>query len=145
MKTLLVVNGPNLNLLGSREPSIYGSRSYADLEAAVRDHAATLKLTTRWIQSNHEGVLIDWLQTESPSSDGIIINAGALTHTSYALRDTIAAVNRPTIEVHLTNVYAREPFRQQSVIAPVCIGQIVGFGFGSYLLAVDQFSRLLRP
>lgn len=136
---LLVLHGPNLNLLGTREPEVYGSTTLADINAALERRAAELQIELFVLQSNHEGVLIDTIQAEAPRSDGIIINPGALTHYSYALRDAIAAVDRPTIEVHLSNVYARESFRHHSVIAPIATGQISGLGWRGYLLALEWF------
>lgn len=144
MKTVLIVNGPNLNLLGQREPDIYGTKTAAELESAVHAKASALGLAIRWFQSNHEGAIIDWLQQESLTAHGVIINAAALTHTSIAIRDTIAAIRVPTIEVHLSNVHARESFRHHSILAAVCEGQILGFGFDSYRLALDQLSRMIR-
>jgi 3-dehydroquinate dehydratase-2 len=143
MWRVLVLNGPNLNLLGEREPHLYGSATLDAIMEQVRQHAATRQIEIEHLQSNHEGALIDALHQARGRIHGIILNAGALTHTSYALRDAIAALQIPTVEVHLTNIYAREEFRRHSVIAPVCVGQISGFGSLSYLLAVDALHAIL--
>jgi 3-dehydroquinate dehydratase-2 len=134
---ILFLNGPNLNLLGQREPEVYGRETLADIEAAVRERANQLKAKIDFRQSNVEGELVSWIQQAKGSFDVIVINAAAYTHTSIALRDAIAAVGLPTIEIHLSNVHAREKFRQKSLIAPVCCGQIIGFGSKSYILAVE--------
>jgi len=143
MWRVLVLNGPNLNLLGEREPHLYGSATLDAIMEQVRQHAATRQIEIEHLQSNHEGALIDALHQARGRIHGVILNAGALTHTSYALRDAIAALQIPTVEVHLTNIYAREEFRRHSVIAPVCVGQISGFGAFSYLLAVDALHAIL--
>ena len=134
---ILFLNGPNLNLLGQREPEIYGRATLADIEAAVRERAKQLKAEIDFRQSNVEGELVDWIQQAKGKFEVIVINAAAYTHTSIALRDAIAAVGVPTIEIHLSNVHAREEFRRKSLIAPVCCGQIMGFGKKSYVLAVE--------
>src|SRR5215469_11290503 len=134
---VLYLNGPNLNLLGQREPEVYGRTTLADIEAAVRKRAAELKITVDFRQSNLEGELVGWIQEAKGKFDVIVLNAAAYTHTSIALRDAIAAVGIPTIEIHLSNVHAREEFRHKSLIAPVCRGQISGFGVNSYVLALD--------
>jgi 3-dehydroquinate dehydratase II len=134
---ILFLNGPNLNLLGQREPEVYGRETLADIEAAVRKRAAQLKVKIDFRQSNVEGELVDWIQQARGKFDVMVINAAAYTHTSIALRDAIAAVDVPTIEIHLSNVHAREKFRQKSLIAPVCCGQIAGFGSKSYILAFE--------
>jgi 3-dehydroquinate dehydratase-2 len=134
---ILFLNGPNLNLLGQREPEVYGRETLADIEAAVRERAKKLKAKVDFRQSNVEGELVGWIQQAKGKFDVIVLNAAAYTHTSIALRDAIAAVGVPTIEIHLSNVHAREKFRQKSLIAPVCCGQIIGFGSKSYILAVE--------
>jgi 3-dehydroquinate dehydratase-2 len=134
---ILFLNGPNLNLLGQREPEVYGRTTLADIEARVRERAAKLKVDVEFRQSNLEGELVAWIQQARGKFDVIVLNAAAYTHTSIALRDAIAAVDVPTIEIHLSNIHAREEFRHKSVIAPVCCGQILGFGAESYILAVE--------
>ena len=143
MKTLFL-NGPNLNLLGQREPEIYGHLSLADIEAAVRARAKKLGVEVEFRQSNMEGELINWVQGAKGRFDVIVLNAAAYTHTSVALRDAIAAVGVPTIEIHLSNVHAREKFRHRSMIAPVCCGQITGFGLNSYVLAVEASVNVIE-
>src|SRR5690349_8459208 len=134
---ILFLNGPNLNLLGQREPEIYGRTTLAEIEAKVRERAAKLGVDVDFRQSNLEGELVAWIQQAKGKFDVIVLNAAAYTHTSIALRDAIAAAGVPTIEIHLSNVHAREEFRHKSLIAPVCVGQILGFGANSYILAVD--------
>ena len=134
---ILFLNGPNLNLLGQREPEVYGRATLADIEVKVRARAKELKATIEFRQSNLEGELVGWIQQAKGKFDVIVLNAAAYTHTSVALRDAIAAVGVPTIEIHLSNVHAREEFRHKSLIAPVCRGQITGFGVNSYVLAVE--------
>jgi len=134
---ILFLNGPNLNLLGQREPEVYGRTTLKDIEAKVRTRAAELKAEIEFKQSNLEGELVAWIQQAKGNCDVIVLNAAAYTHTSIALRDAIAAVGIPTIEIHLSNVHAREEFRHKSLIAPVCRGQISGFGANSYVLALD--------
>ena len=134
---ILFLNGPNLNLLGQREPEVYGRTTLADIEAKVRARAKELKVAVEFRQSNQEGELVDWIQQARGKFDVIVLNAAAYTHTSVALRDAIAAAGVPTIEIHLSNIHAREEFRHKSLIAPVCRGQILGFGANSYVLAVE--------
>lgn len=136
MTNILVLHGPNLNLLGTREPAVYGTTSLAEINRRLEEAAAAHGVTLRILQSNHEGELIDAIHAALGWADGILINAGALTHYSYALRDALAAAAIPAVEVHLSNVYAREAFRHTSVIAPVCLGQISGFGPRAYLLGL---------
>lgn len=132
---ILVIHGPNLNLLGTREPEIYGRTTLAMIDAELARRAGGADLETR--QSNHEGEIVTWIQDAAARYDAIIINAGAYTHTSIAIRDVIAAVGVPTVEVHLSNVHAREVFRHTSLLAAVCVGQICGFGAQSYYLGLD--------
>src|SRR6185503_11001603 len=129
---ILFLNGPNLNLLGKREPTVYGTTTLAGIEAMVRKHARKLKASVEFRQSNLEGQLVNWIHAAKGKYDAVVLNAGGYTHTSVALRDAISAVGVPTIEVHLSNVAAREEFRQKSLIAPVCKGTISGFGAKSY-------------
>jgi 3-dehydroquinate dehydratase II len=134
---ILFLNGPNLNLLGTREPAIYGHETLAEVEAMVRDRAVMLGVETDFRQSNSEGELIDWIHAARNQVSVIVINAGALTHTSVALRDAIAGVAIPTIEIHLSNVHSREEFRHTSLLTAVCKGVISGFGVQSYILGLD--------
>lgn len=144
-RRILLLNGPNINLLGTREPALYGRTTLQDIESAAiaAGQAATPPMEVEAFQSNHEGALIDKIQERGRSAFGIIINPGGLTHYSIALRDALAATDRPVVEVHLTNIHAREEFRQHSVIAPVAVGQIAGFGADGYLLAVDYLIKRL--
>ena len=142
---ILVLNGPNLNLTGMREPTHYGSATLDEINSALSEAASSLGIDTVFFQSNHEGDIIDYIHSAIDNFDGIILNAGAFTHYSYAIRDAIAAVKVPTVEVHMSNIHAREEFRRVSVIAPVCIGSIAGFGSFSYHLAlaalIERFKK----
>lgn len=140
---ILIIHGPNLNLLGKREPDIYGKIDFEELNKLIEKKAKEKNFKVQIFQSNWEGQIIDWIQQLGPQMDFIIINAGAFTHYSYAIRDALSAVKTPTIEVHISNIYAREEFRHRSVIAPVVIGQISGFGVYSYLLALDYIEYIL--
>ena len=142
--SVLVLHGPNLNLLGQREPGIYGSLTLAEINRLLEEEGKKLQAKVSSLQSNHEGVLVDAIHGALGQHEGILINAGAYTHTSVALRDAIAAVNLPTVEVHLSNIYRREEFRHHSYIAPVAIGQISGFGVQSYLLGLQALVHNLR-
>ena len=147
MKTVLVLNGPNLNLLGTREPAIYGSDTLADVEKLCRDEGARLGLAVECKQSNHEGQLIDWIheagrEYAAGRMIGVVLNAGAYTHTSVALHDAIKGVNVPVIELHISNVHAREPFRHHSWLSPAASGIIVGFGVQGYALAIGGLQLL---
>ncbi len=144
-KPIFVLNGPNLNLLGSREPEIYGSTTLADIEAQVRARAAQAALTVDFRQSNHEGDLVDWLQEARTKAAGVILNAGAYTHTSVALHDALKALEIPVIEVHISNPYRREPFRHTSYISPAVTGTICGVGAQGYALAVEALAALTAP
>ena len=137
MLRLLVLHGPNLNLLGTREPSVYGNLSLAEIDKSIARHAATLGIAVQSKQSNVEGELVTWIQNARGHFDGIVVNPAGYTHTSIAIRDAIAAVALPTVEVHLSNIHQREEFRHHSFIAGVALGQISGFGPTGYLLAVD--------
>lgn len=143
MKRILIVNGPNINMTGIREVGVYGSASIAQINEELKAKAQRMEIDLEIRQSNHEGDLVDWIQEAYESFDGIILNAGAYTHYSYALRDAISAVGKPCIEVHFSNIQARDGFRRESVIAPVCQGTIAGFGKTSYLLALDAMAVLV--
>lgn len=138
---ILVINGVNLNLLGTREPEKYGSQTLKDLEKILYAYSFELGIDLEMFQSNHEGEIVEKIHSALSSIDGIVINAGAYTHTSVAIRDALAGVNIPTVEVHLTNIYSREEFRHHSYIAPIAIGQITGFGFDGYKMAIEALKN----
>ncbi len=140
---LLLLNGPNLNLLGTREPEKYGKTTLKDIEEHLTKIAQENNIQLDCYQSNHEGDIIDKIQEAKNVYDGILLNAGGYTHTSVAIRDAISSVQVPTVEIHLTNIHAREEFRHKSMIAPVCLGQICGFGMNSYILAIEGLNRFL--
>ena len=144
MLRILVMNGPNLNLLGVREPAVYGTQTLGDIEALLAAKAAELGLEVAFFQSNHEGALIDRFHEAMGEADGVLLNPGAYTHYSYALRDAIAATGLPTVEVHLSDITAREEFRAISVTAPVCLDQVAGLGVDSYLVGLDKLVSHLR-
>lgn len=144
MTSILILNGPNLNLLGTRQPEVYGTTSLDDIEALCMAHCKSLGISLEFAQSNHEGVLIDHIHAARGRHDGIILNAGAYTHTSIALMDAIASVEMPAIELHLSNVHARETFRHTSYISAVVVGLICGFGKKGYLLAIDAILYHLK-
>lgn len=144
MKRVLVIHGPNLNLLGEREAAIYGTETLEAIDAKIKEGATQHQLEVETYQSNHEGEIVDKLQEARGAFDAIIINPAALTHYSIAIRDAIAATDLPVVEVHLSNIYKREEFRKQSVVAPVVVGQISGFGSDVYTMAVSAIAQLLR-
>ncbi len=140
---ILVLNGPNLNLLGQREPGVYGRTTLPEIEQRLKERAKALGTTVECRQSNQEGQLVSWIQESKGQFDALILNAAAYTHTSVALRDAIAAVGVPTVEVHLSNIHAREEFRHKTLIGPVCVGQISGFGAFSYELALEAVVNVI--
>jgi len=144
MNRVLVINGPNLNLLGSREPAVYGSTTLAQVEALVRQRAAVLGVSIEWLQSNQEGELVDAVQQLRQRADGAIVNLGGYTHTSVAIRDAFLAAPVPFVEVHLSNLFQREAFRQHSMTADLALGVIAGFGARGYVLALDALVATLR-
>lgn len=144
MKKILVLNGPNLNMLSIREPGVYGNQTLNEINANIETYAKAFDISCDFFQSNCEGTIIDVIHSVLEKYDGCIINAGAYTHYSYAIYDAIKAVNKPFIEVHLSNIHAREEFRHTSVIAPACVGSIAGFGKNSYFLAVNAMKELLK-
>jgi len=141
---ILLINGPNLNTLGTREPDVYGNTTLSEIEARVREKASALNVEMRTFQSNSEGALIDFIQAEAPDAAGIIINPGALTHYSFALRDALAASGLPAIEVHISNIYGREHFRRRSVTAACCWGIVAGLGWRGYVAAFDALVEMMR-
>jgi 3-dehydroquinate dehydratase-2 len=143
MKRILVINGPNLNMLGIREPGVYGTDTLQSIEEGLKRLADGLTVELELMQSNHEGIIIDRIHQAFGNMDGILINPGAFTHYSYAIRDAISAVNIPTVEIHLSNIHKREPFRHLSVIAPVAVGQIAGFGADGYELGLRALLKHL--
>ncbi|MFC1698944.1 type II 3-dehydroquinate dehydratase [Candidatus Omnitrophota bacterium] len=145
MPRILIIHGPNLNLLGQRQPKVYGKFSLAQINKQLRNLARKEKVTLEIIQSNHEGEIVQAIGATKNNYDALLINPAAYTHTSVAIRDAIEAVKLPTVEVHLSNIFAREKFRQTSLIAPVAAGQVSGFGIDSYLLGLQALLGLVRP
>jgi len=141
---IAVLNGPNLNLLGEREPEIYGNTSLADIERATKERARALGVECTWIQTNHEGELVEAIQGLKGKADGAVINAAAFTHTSLAVRDALLAVRVPFVEVHLSNIFAREPERRRSLLADLAVGVVTGFGADSYRLGFEALARYLE-
>ena len=142
MKTIWVIHGPNLNLLGTREPEIYGTETLADIDDGLKKKAGELGLTLKSFQSNHEGVIVDRIQSLRENCDGLIINPGALTHTSIAIRDALLALTCPMVEVHISNIYKREAFRHNSFIGDVVTGRIIGLGSHGYLMALEALTAM---
>ena len=141
---ILVVNGPNLNMLGSREPSYYGVKTLDGIAEAIQEKALDCDVDVDFFQSNHEGALIDYLQASAPDAAGVVINAGALTHYGLSLRDALADSRLPIVEVHLSNIHAREEFRHHSIIAPIAVGQVVGLGWRGYLFALEFLANQIK-
>jgi 3-dehydroquinate dehydratase-2 len=141
---IAVLNGPNLNLLGEREPEVYGRTSLADIERATKERARALGVECTWIQTNHEGELVEAIQGLKGRADGALINAAAFTHTSLAVRDALLAVRVPFVEVHLSNIFAREPERRRSLLADLAVGVVTGFGADSYRLGFEALARYLE-
>ncbi len=139
---ILLINGPSLNMLGEREPDVYGHLTLSDIESRVAERAKELGAEVRAFQSNHEGAIVDYLQQEAPAADGIIINGGALTHYGLSLRDAIAGAGKPAIEVHISNIYGRERFRRRSVTADVCRGMVTGLGWFGYIAALEALVEI---
>ena len=144
MLNVLVLHGPNLNLLGTREPDVYGNDTLADIDSQLTTLAEELKITIRIKQSNSEEVLIESLHSSREWANGVLFNPGAFTHTSVALRDAIAAIDIPVVEIHLSNIHARESFRRDSLLAPVCLGSISGFGTTSYMLGLQALKTQMK-
>lgn len=143
MTRVLVINGPNLNNLGKRDNTLYGAMTLADIESKIKEKANDLNVDVSFLQSNHEGAIVDWIQQESAVTDGIIINAGALTQVGYSLLDALLDTGLPVVEVHISNIHAREEFRRKSVLAPYAAGQIAGLGWRGYLYALDYLHSTL--
>ncbi|MEJ8553637.1 type II 3-dehydroquinate dehydratase [Tepidibacter sp. Z1-5] len=144
MKNILILNGPNLNLIGKRETDIYGNDTIQDLHKLILEESKDMNIRVEFFQSNHEGEIIDKIQSSINTYDGIVINPGAYTHYSYAIYDAIKSVDKPFVEVHISNIHKREEFRQKSVTAKACIGQITGFGFYSYILGLYSIINYIR-
>lgn len=144
MKKILVMNGPNLNLLGLREPNVYGADTLESINKEIAEKAEKMNVSVEFYQSNHEGELIDKIHSVVTDFDGVILNAGSYTHYSYAILDAIKAVKKPFVEVHMSNIHQREEFRHKSVISPACVGQICGFGKMSYMLALDAICDIIK-
>lgn len=142
--TVFILNGPNLNLLGTRQPEVYGYETLEDIRRLCEEHAAALGLTVDFRQTNHEGELVTWVQEARTAARGLIVNAAAYTHTSVALLDALLAVDRPVVEVHLSNIHKREPFRHHSYVSKAAQGMICGFGSHGYVLALDALARLIQ-
>jgi 3-dehydroquinate dehydratase-2 len=140
----LVINGPNLNNLGKRDPAMYGSDTLTAIQERIRDKADALGVEVEFFQSNHEGAIVDHLQASAPSANGVVINAGALTHYGLSMRDALADTGLPFVEVHLSNIHARDEFRHQSVIAAIADGQIAGLGWRGYLFALEYLAGVLK-